>query len=211
LLASKAGLWFVAALGPPAFVAIALVIASLTLKSVGGFLVTFAFAIILVFLLVLAVAATVLLFLVALRWTRGLMIRRFGHWSFQDILFWSLFVIAIPAVFFAVGSALLIHAGHLGMKGVDKTDEYLPLRAFERYEWSLSDTIPLLRIPETLHWKPKLGFPTMAGGALVLAFKLLLVLPLAELIGTALSSAFGPAAVETDASVDRSARANEEE
>src|SRR5919204_2473795 len=190
LLAWSGGLWLIAVAGPPLLVAYALFLGSLAVRGVGTVGTVF-LVLGLATLLLMTAAAVCLLFLFALRWTRGAVLRRFARWSFQDIVFASVFVIAIPAVFFAVVSALLVHSGHLGVKGIGTNDSALPWRTFERYEWSLADSIPLLKIPDTLHWNPKLRFPTMAGGSLVLLFKLLLVLPLAELIGTALSSAFG--------------------
>jgi hypothetical protein len=56
----------------------------------------------------------------------------------------------------------------------------------------------VLKVPETLHWKPELELTSVTGGALVLAYKLLLVLPLVQLAAIALSRSFGAAEPEPD-------------
>jgi len=51
--------------------------------------------------------------------------------------------------------------------------------------------VPVLKVPETLNWEPELELTSVTGGALVLAYKLLLVLPLVQLAGIVLTRSFG--------------------
>ena len=50
------------------------------------------------------------------------------------------------------------------------------------YAWNFLDAIPELSIPETLHWKLEHELSDVAGGTLLLTFKILAILPVASLI-----------------------------
>jgi hypothetical protein len=55
----------------------------------------------------------------------------------------------------------------------------------------VADAVPILKVPETLNWEPRLTFPTFAGGAIVLAYKLVLVVPFAQLAAVGVAGWFG--------------------
>jgi hypothetical protein len=50
------------------------------------------------------------------------------------------------------------------------------------YAWNLLDAIPLLEIPQTLNWEQATTLRDHLGGALLLAYKLLVIVPLVGLI-----------------------------
>lgn len=58
----------------------------------------------------------------------------------------------------------------------------------------------MLKIPDTPDWEPSLTF-TIAGGAIVLGYKLILVLPLTQLIAGLLTRTFGEEAEEEEVPV----------
>jgi hypothetical protein len=57
----------------------------------------------------------------------------------------------------------------------------------EVYLWSLFDAVPTLKIAETLDWSPAFDFDR-AGGALVLAYKVLVILPFITLVRSLLKA-----------------------
>jgi hypothetical protein len=138
----------------------------------------------------LALMAAIGLYVLALRPTRGRVLKYVAKWSVADQLFWGLGLLVVPTVAFAVVSAILLHHGALGVDGTT-TDDALPWRTLETFVWNLADAVPVIKIPDTLNWDPKLSFTTMSGGALVLAYKLLLVVPFAQLAAIALARSFG--------------------
>ncbi len=79
----------------------------------------------------------------------------------------------------------------MGFKGPSSESAKLSVYAFETLAWSLADSLPILKIPETLSWERALEFTTPSGGAVVLAYKLVLILPLVQLIGLILNQGFG--------------------
>lgn len=147
-------------------------------------------------LMSLSVLAAVVLFLLALRSTRSSVLRRVGRWSLGDILWWSVLLVAIPTVGFAALGALLAHEELVGFKGPSPDSAKLSLYAFETLAWSLTDSLPILKVPETLSWERALEFTTPSGGAVVLAYKLVLIVPLVQLIGLILNQGFGQTAAD---------------
>ena len=67
------------------------------------------------------------------------------------------------------------------------------MRTLETFGWSLADAVPIVKIPDTLDWPPKLEYTTPTGHGAVLAYKILLVLPLVQLAAIALKRSFGEA------------------
>jgi hypothetical protein len=190
ILSTPFGFWLFVLAGPPLVTAALLFLDSKSLDATDS---SYVAVFPLVLLMLLGLPAIYVLFSMALRRKRAAVLRRFGRWSYGDVIWWSALVIAIPAVTFGVISASLVHWGWLGVDGVAPSDPNLPYKAFETYVWNLADAIPLLKVPETLNWEPSLRFPTFWGGALVLAYKVLVILPFAQLLAIALSRVFGEA------------------
>jgi hypothetical protein len=138
----------------------------------------------------LAMGAGALVYLLALRPTRGRVLGLVRSWGWEDLAWWAMFVVMMPTVAFAVAAAVLVHHELIASKG-PTTDAWLAFRTFETFAWNFADAVPVLKVPETLHWKPELELTSMTGGALVLAYKLLLVLPLVQLAAIALTRTFG--------------------
>lgn len=106
-------------------------------------------------------------------------------------MWWGLLLFVLPTVAFAAISGLLIHERMIGFKGVSANSSGLAYKTSETYLWQLADAVPVLKIPETLTWKPQLKFTTVTGGALVLCYKLLLIFQFAQLAAIMLARAFG--------------------
>jgi hypothetical protein len=145
----------------------------------------------------LAVGAGALVYLLALRPTRARMLTLVRSWGWEDLTWWAIFVVIMPTAAFAAAAAVLVHHDLIASTG-PTTDDWLAYRTFETFAWNFADAVPVLKVPETLHWKPELELTSVTGGALVLAYKLLLVLPLVQLAAIALSRSFGAAEPEPD-------------
>jgi hypothetical protein len=167
----------------------ALAVLSLTNSSLGA---KIAWRLILIAVLVLlALVAVLLTYAIALRRTRHTILGPVRRWGAADLWYFGWLLILLPTLAFAAASALSIRAHLLPIDGVSPTDRHLAYATFETYLWNLAGAIPLLDIPATLHWKPQLTFPTIAGGATVLFYKLLLIVPLAQLLAIAVTRLFG--------------------
>jgi hypothetical protein len=129
-----------------------------------------------------------LAYVAALRPTRGRLLRAMRGWSWMDAWLMATIGLVLPTVAFAAVTALAVHGGLLASKG---PTSYLAFRTFELFSWNLLDVIPVLKVPSTLNWTPSLTLPTVVGGAVVLIFKIALVLPLAQVLALVLKRAFG--------------------
>jgi hypothetical protein len=136
------------------------------------------------------IAGGVAAYALALKSTRDRVLRVLGGWGWKDLWWAGALIITLPTVGFAVLTAILGAHKILGVKGVKASDPSLTIKTFEAFAWSLADSVPILKIPDTLHWKPKLSFTTI-GGAIVLLYKLLLVVPFVQLAALAISGTFG--------------------
>jgi hypothetical protein len=138
--------------------------------------------------------AALVLYLLAIGRTRERWATHVKGWSAKDLVWWGWVMFLAPTVAFAASAALLVHQRIMAVSGVPAHGPNLAFKTFETFEtfaWNLADTVPLLTIPETLHWKAQLQFTTTAGGALVLAYKLVFIFPLAQLAAQATSALFG--------------------
>jgi hypothetical protein len=146
-------------------------------------------------LAVLVLIATLLgsgaAYLLALRPTRGRVLGVIREWSREDLAFWGVLVLILPTAGFAAIASVLVHAELIGYRGISGSDSYIAFRTFETFVWSFADAIPFLKVPETLNWTPHLKLTTASGGALLLAYKVMLLLPVVQLITLALARSFG--------------------
>jgi hypothetical protein len=96
---------------------------------------------------------------------------------------------------FAGATAVMTHAGVVGVSGfhhgrpsflLEHTNlpEPSPYGAVESiYIWNFLDSIPSLKVPQTLNWE-RTGhrFTTTAGGVVLLLFKVMVVLPVINML-----------------------------
>jgi hypothetical protein len=131
------------------------------------------------------------LYNVALRRTRAAFTSRFSRWSLEDLLLFGGAVVAMPATGFAIVASILVKNGLITISGGDPGDSLLPLWCLEIFGWAFADAVPILKIPETLDWTPHLAFTNLLGGLLVLAFKCLQIIPIAQLLSEVIKRVFG--------------------
>lgn len=82
----------------------------------------------------------------------------------------------VLTVTFAAATATLYRSGNLALEaGVPASDSLLEIEKV--YVWHLLDAIPILDVPETINWELRSDLTDMAGGFLILAYKLLVILP----------------------------------
>jgi hypothetical protein len=136
-------------------------------------------------------------YLLALRPTRGRVLHVIRGWSREDLMFWGMLVLILPTAGFAAMAAVLVDADLIGYRGVSGSDSYIAFRTFETFVWSFADAVPFLKVPETLNWTPRLTLTTSSGGALLLAYKVMLLFPVVQLITVALARSFGGGGGET--------------
>jgi hypothetical protein len=186
LFSSPVGLRIAAFLLPIVLVVGTLAVTSEALKQALAWQVGVTFVV-----LLYASLASWALFMVALKKTRSAFTAQFSRWSPEDLVFFGSLTIATPALGFAVLSSVLVRNGVLAETGVSLVEPTLPFRTFEVFLWAFADAIPILKIPDTLGWKPQLVFTTTLGGALVLAYKIIEILPIAQLLSSLLKELFG--------------------
>jgi len=87
-------------------------------------------------------------------------------------------------VTFVILTSLLIHHSIVAIAPADRT--LLVFDTLSTYAWSVVNAVPLLNLTETLAWKAPYVFSDEGGRLMVLAFKLLLIVPLFQLGGRAL-------------------------
>jgi hypothetical protein len=182
---ARVGSMLIAVLGPVVLAPAVLTVADTSRNWALGWQITFAAA-----CMVAALCGGVAAYALALKSTRDRILGVVGGWGWRDLWWGGMMIIVLPTVGFAVVSALLVFHGLIDVKGVAPTDQHLGVKTFEAFAFGLADSVPILKIPETLGWKPALSF-TMLGGALVLIYKLILVVPFVQLATLAISGSFG--------------------
>lgn len=95
------------------------------------------------------------------------------------ILTHGVVVLTLTAVFTAV-TADLYERGLLTTE--PPVDDQLVLTVFAYYAWSLLDAVPVLEIPDTLNWSRPANFTDIPSGMLLLAYKLLVIIPVVGVI-----------------------------
>jgi hypothetical protein len=89
--------------------------------------------------------------------------------------------LVLLTITFTVLTAILVAHGWLGTPAPHGRGR-LVWDALGYYTWNFLDGIPILHIPKTLNWKLGPGFKDHASGALLLLYKLLVILPVIGLI-----------------------------
>ncbi|BEP13926.1 hypothetical protein acdb102_22370 [Acidothermaceae bacterium B102] len=88
--------------------------------------------------------------------------------------------VGICTIGFAAITTVLIQRGAIATVPADGAPGLLRLET--TYAWQLVDSIPFLGVTDALHWTPPVIFSDTAGGAMLLAFKILLLLPLLRVL-----------------------------
>jgi hypothetical protein len=102
----------------------------------------------------------------------------------------------------------LVAQGVLPATWPSNSNASLSLATVEMYLWNLADAIPVLKVPETLMWTPALTLTSTLGGAFVLAFKIVVILPFAQLLGAMLARTFGLPQAQSGSQAEAGVEAN---
>jgi hypothetical protein len=81
---------------------------------------------------------------------------------------------------FASLTQSLYDRGHLELQGDGVSSDAIVDLAFEFYVWHLLDSVPLLDIPQTLRWTVPYTYTDSVSGAVLLAFKVFVIVPLIQ-------------------------------
>jgi hypothetical protein len=153
-------------------------------------------AIVTIGLLLLIGPPTLILYRASLKRTRATFTRRFGRWSTEDIWTFTGLVVVGPIIALATLTTILISRGVITATAAGNgpivlaADPILADKVFDVYWWNLADAVPIVKIPDTLGWKPSIDL-SIGGALLVLLFKLALILPMVQLAGELLKNMFG--------------------
>jgi hypothetical protein len=94
----------------------------------------------------------------------------------------ALLTLALRALFVLMGAFAVLTSGlqaqGLVVEKPPSEDHGYVLSALGFYAWHLLDAIPVVEVPQTLNWNVTTRLTDHLGGALLLVFKLLVILPL---------------------------------
>jgi hypothetical protein len=110
-----------------------------------------------------------------LPWTRPT-----GHRSLE-LFFGAYQSLVIITAAFAGATAIFYSYGWITASEPIVT-ERIVWEALVYYVWSLLDGIPVLEVPQTLNWEPAITFTDHMSGALLLAYKLFVIVPIVSLV-----------------------------
>jgi hypothetical protein len=98
---------------------------------------------------------------------------------------------------FAGASVLLYDQGVGALTGGQPEGTALASAIYWYYLWHLASSVPLLEIPSTLNWELRYTFTDHVHGALLLTYKLVVIVPLLGLAAYVLARWIRPIADET--------------
>ena len=102
--------------------------------------------------------------------------------TLSDVVIWTVMALGYSTVAFAALTAVLLHGKSvLTAQGV--RSHRLAYDACLTYLWNLVDSIPVLNIANTFNWRQHLVLTNDLGRVFVLVYKLVLVVPLLDLLG----------------------------
>jgi hypothetical protein len=170
-------LFLIAVLGPPAVVAFAAALAAVHAAgirleekdgSTSG-------------LLVAAAASTLAVSVIAITgfWRRWIFWRRRSDEPLFSAAVGNLVALAVLTELFAVVTVAVISYG--GIATGDRVGLRLGI-VEQYYAWNLADALPVLELPKTMNWTRPLAFDDHGAGLLLLAYKLLVILPIAGFV-----------------------------
>jgi hypothetical protein len=100
---------------------------------------------------------------------------------------------------FAGTSVLLYDQGVGALSGGHPEETALATAVYWYYLWHLASSVPLLEIPSTLNWELRYTFTDHVHGALLLMYKLVVIVPLLGLAAYVLARWIRPIAEGTEA------------
>lgn len=122
-------------------------------------------------------------------------------WSRAELFFWFAVVVVVVTTGFVGITATLTEYQITSTAGVKPPDARIPFELFNYYCRSLFGMIPLLDIPTTLNWQQGYRADQLGGGGLLLAYKVLLAIPLLHLATLYVGHWFKESPVGADPSV----------
>ena len=138
-------------------------------------------------LVLLAAIAGRFVYYLALEQSRNVATKSAPPWPTADRVLMFGVAAYLATYAFASITALLVSRAGLPAEGVGSSDPDLLHQAFGAHLWQLADVVPLIKVTETLNWDPSLRLETFWGGAVLLLYKLALIVPAAHLLALALS------------------------
>jgi hypothetical protein len=111
--------------------------------------------------------------------------------TLQDLVWVVMLILLVPALGFGCVEALLVINHVAAVDGISSHDPLLVLKIVDLLIWNAIHAIPLVDATSTLHWDYPFEYTTAVGGALVLVYKLLFLVPLSQLLAVAVARLFG--------------------
>lgn len=128
-------------------------------------------------------AVSAVLYLLVFGRNRANVTQQLAGWSLTNKAYWIAMVVIVPTVGFATVTAFAVDHHIFGLTGSHPKTRGLSFAAFNTYLWHLAHAVPLLDIPQTLNWKPRLDFREWYGGDLmILMYKVALIVPLLQVL-----------------------------
>ena len=111
--------------------------------------------------------------------------------TLQDLVWIMMLIVLVPALGFGCVEALLVIHHIAAVDDISSHDPLLVVKIVDLLIWNAVHAIPLVDATSTLHWDYPFEYTTAVGGALVLVYKLLFLVPLSQLLAAALARLFG--------------------
>jgi hypothetical protein len=111
--------------------------------------------------------------------------------TLQDLVWIMMLIVLVPALGFGCVEALLVIHHIAAVDDISSHDPLLVVKIVDLLMWNAVRAIPLVDATSTLHWDYPFEYTTAVGGALVLVYKLLFLVPLSQLLAAALARLFG--------------------
>jgi hypothetical protein len=111
--------------------------------------------------------------------------------TLQDLAWIMMLIVLVPALGFACVEAVLVINHVAAVDEIAPRDPLLVLKIVDLLVWNGVNAIPLVDATNTLHWDYPFEYTTAVGGALVLVYKLLFLVPLSQLLTAAVGRLFG--------------------
>jgi len=111
--------------------------------------------------------------------------------TLQDLAWIMMLIVLVPALGFACVEAVLVINHVAAVDEIAPHDPLLVLKIVDLLVWNVVNAIPLVDATNTLHWDYPFEYTTAVGGALVLVYKLLFLVPLSQLLTAGVGRLFG--------------------
>jgi hypothetical protein len=111
--------------------------------------------------------------------------------TLEDLVWIMMLIVLVPALGFACVEAVLVINHVAAVEEIAPHDPLLVLKIVDLLIWNVINAIPLVDATSTLHWDYPFEYTTAVGGALVLVYKLLFLVPLSQLLAATVGRLFG--------------------